>query len=369
MARRKVQRILNASEKFVGVEPHFIADKELSKLELITNLNWYNAERDAKHAKKYLLDYLKAKGTDKHTVAAVDSAWRDADCYTVGYLCRMQSRGAKLAQFDKDSFDFLLEGFLAAAGDHLAAKKAEKVTPVKVVSVQDRITNQANNVIGEIEVALDNRDYKYDVVKLVADRGMKGPHLARIISWLEDQAKEFGKISRSKDEQIKEAYSNYSKAELKKVINFFNNAVAECTHIKAVVKAQRKPRAKKIKSAAEVAAKVTYLQKDDKLKIVSIAPESVVGALQLWVFNIKTRKLGVFHASDDSGLQIKGTTIKNYDESKSVAKTVRKPEEKLPELMKAGKVALRHFLDEIRAKDSVLKGRLGKDTLLLRTVK
>jgi hypothetical protein len=135
------------------------------------------------------------------------------------------------------------------------------------------------------------------------------------------------------------------------------------------VKAQRKPRAKKQKSAAQVVGKVTYMPRDDKLKVVSINPDQIVGAAQLWVFNVKTRKLGVFHAADDSGLMIKGTTVKNFDEKTSKCKTVRKPEQKIPEVIAAGKVALRRVLEEIRAKDSVLKGRLNKDTLLLKVVK
>jgi hypothetical protein len=121
-------------------------------------------------------------------------------------------------------------------------------------------------------------------------------------------------------------------------------------------KASRKPRAKKFKSASEVTQKVNYMKTDEKLKVSSVSPDQIVGALQLWVFNVKTRKLGVFVSQDEQGLTVKGTTVKSFDEIKSVSKTVRKPEVKIPELMSAGKVALRRVMDDIKAKASKLKG-------------
>ena len=51
---------------------------------------------------------------------------------------------------------------------------------------------------------------------------------------------------------------------------------------------------------------------------------------------------------------------------KSVCKTLRKPEEKLKEFAKASKVQLRKFMDEIKATETKLNGRINADTMLLR---
>jgi hypothetical protein len=59
----------------------------------------------------------------------------------------------------------------------------------------------------------------------------------------------------------------------------------------------------------------------------------------------------------------------NYNESKSVQKKLRKPEVTLPEVLKAGKVAIRNILPDIRAVESPLTGRLNTDTILLRILK
>jgi len=49
-----------------------------------------------------------------------------------------------------------------------------------------------------------------------------------------------------------------------------------------------------------------------------------------------------------------------------VCKTLRKPEEKLKEFAKAGKVQLRKFIEDIRATETKLNGRISVDVLLLK---
>jgi hypothetical protein len=86
----------------------------------------------------------------------------------------------------------------------------------------------------------------------------------------------------------------------------------------------------------------------------------------LWIFNTKTRKLGRYTAKEFNTLGVKGTTITNFDEFKSIQKTVRKPEEKLKEFKAAGKVQLRKFLEDINATDTKMNGRINEDIILLK---
>ena len=88
---------------------------------------------------------------------------------------------------------------------------------------------------------------------------------------------------------------------------------------------------------------------------------------ELWIYNTKSRKLGKYVAGSYQTLGVKGTTIVGFDEQKSTSKTLRKPEEKLKEFAKAGKVQLRKFLDEIRATETRLTGRINEDIVLLKT--
>ncbi len=71
-------------------------------------------------------------------------------------------------------------------------------------------------------------------------------------------------------------------------------------------------------------------------------------------------------AGEFNELEVKGTTIIGFDPIKSVQKTLRKPEEQLKEFKAAGKVQLRKFLDDIKAVDIKLNGRINEDTVLLK---
>ena len=140
-------------------------------------------------------------------------------------------------------------------------------------------------------------------------------------------------------------------------------------------KVNRKPRKKKVYSADKLVAKLKYLKVDSKYSLTSINPEDIIKANELWVFNVKTRKLGKYIASnidplgqgrDGTGLSVKGTTIIGYDEKLSIQKTLRKPIDQLKEFKDSGKVKLRKFLDEIPTTDTKLNGRVNPETVLLK---
>ena len=98
-------------------------------------------------------------------------------------------------------------------------------------------------------------------------------------------------------------------------------------------------------------------------------------AEELWVYNVKTRKLGQYKARvldprgmnrPGTGLMVKGTTIQGFDEETSIQKTLRKPEQQLKEFGKAGKVVLRKFLGNIKATETKMNGRLNEHIVLLK---
>jgi hypothetical protein len=143
-------------------------------------------------------------------------------------------------------------------------------------------------------------------------------------------------------------------------------------------KATRKPRKPKEIKKDKVVAKLKFKKEDAPLKLVSVNPTEIIGASELWVYNTKTRKIGKYIASNidptgqgraGSGLSVKGTTIQGFDEEASIQKTLRKPAEQITEFKNAGKVALRKYLDEIKAVDIKLNGRINADVILLKVTK
>jgi hypothetical protein len=128
----------------------------------------------------------------------------------------------------------------------------------------------------------------------------------------------------------------------------------------------RKARKKKEKPASVLVAKVSYLAEDPETKLKSVHPEKIIGAKQVWVYNAKTRTLGVYHSTDARGFSVKGSTLQNFNEETSVAKKLRKPEQTIKDLMAAGKVKLRQLLLGLTTKESQLTGRLNSDTIIAR---
>jgi hypothetical protein len=200
------------------------------------------------------------------------------------------------------------------------------------------------------------------------DNNVKPIHANRIADHFRERAKEPMAAATGKDAYVKEAYAMYGKARLMNLLTAFAHIVKDAEKLAANASKQRKPRKKKPISFDKMVSKIKYKVKDDSLKLQSVDPVKIVGAIQLWIYNTKTRKLGVYNAEDESGLKMKGTTIKNYVENTSVSKTLRKPDVTLPIVTDGSKIALRKVMEGIRAKPSKLNGRINKDTLLLRVV-
>ena len=357
-------RILDANVVFSGHEPKFSI--ELSKTQLILALNWYTQNRTSKDAEKYVTDYFKKKL--KKDIGTIAKECNSTFCY----LSRIVYNGGMLSVKDQIWFDNELKDI----EEKLKAKKVKVIEdkPTNVISIQDRIREKSQECIGELEGQLDDyiaSDYKIDASPygVMHTMNIKSVHVNRIVDVFKKRRMEFDDVLNTDDKELKEGYSNFTKPQLKKVVAWCDQVILDCQKVMGSAAENRKPRKRKVKSPDELVAKVKVLDKFDELKLVSVPTREIIGAMQLWVYNVKTRKLGCYHAEDAGGLSVKGTSLINFNESKSVHKKLRKPEVSLPEVMKAGKVLLRNYIDGIRAVESALTGRLNTDTILLRSLK
>lgn len=342
-------------------EPKFTG--ELSQTQLTQALSWYAQNRDSKDALKYATEYFKKK----LKIQAPDALKSQSS--TFGFVCRIISNGGLLNASNITWFNETID-------------KLKQSTPVvkqataNTVSIQDHIKRKASDCIGELEGQIDElitSDFKSEVSPFAMMTGMeiKGAHTKFIIEHFKKRRTEYDDVLTTTDADVKEAYSNFTKAQLKKLIAYCDQVIVDGMKLAGEAIKSRKPRKRKAKSAEQIVAKMNLCleHKEMNLNLKSIDPKTIIGANQLWVYNVKTRKLGVYHALDAAGLSIKGSTIQNFAESKSICKTLRKPGVTVPEVLKAGKVALRNVLTDIRAAEKVLTGRINTDTILLRTVK
>ena len=112
---------------------------------------------------------------------------------------------------------------------------------------------------------------------------------------------------------------------------------------------------------------MNYKITDTEYHLTSVNPELIVGAMQLWSFNTKTKEITKYEAEDRAGLGVKGTTIQNFGKYSASKKIGNKTEYFLDRIQEGGKIVLSKVLDEINTKSSKPTGRINEHTILLRT--
>jgi hypothetical protein len=349
------------------------------------SMTWYRLESSGKELKPKVINWMGANGYPKDVIKAFKDTKDNRCSITVGAIAANLLKGmpAHRADFNegRNTAEWLSKAIAKiideGKDDEQEPEEGQEVKPVVAgPSIQERVRDAAYAMTEEIEDAIESFSADPDafdpkafkILNLLRGRQVKAAHARIIKNFYQRQHDEFVEAATTKDEQLKEGYSHLSKANLKKITTFYSEILSACDMLAQEAKVNKKPRAKKPTDKAKLVAKMKYLKQDDKLKLVSINPIDIIGSKELWVFNTKSRKLGKYVAGEFSELGVKGTSITGFDEHKSIQKTLRKPEEQLKEFKAAGKVALRKFLDDIKAVDIKLNGRINEEVILLRLV-
>ena len=351
------------------------------------SMDYYRLESDIKSYKPVVVKWMETVGCTKADISAFKKVKDSRVGTTMGAVAACLNRGMSPQRADfnqgRDTAAWLraeIVKVLAEGKDDidpavLAAEKEANKKDVYTPSIQERVREAAMRMTDEIENAIEsfqtdaeNFDTKaFKMLNMLKAVEAKAAHARIIKEFYSKDLSELEELASGKgDEQLKEGYSHRSKKQVKNLIAFYQEIMAACTMLAQEAKVNRAPRAKKAVPAEKIVGKLKYLKTNEPLKLVSVSPADILGAKELWVFNIKTRKLGRYVASEFADLGVKGTSITGFDEFKSIQKTLRKPEEKLKEFKAAGKVQLRKFLDDINATDTKMNGRINEDTMLLK---
>lgn len=293
---------------------------------------------------------------------------------TLACACKVHMDGAKWHQETKDWCDSKVKELLhTGSGIEDEAEKTEE--PKKVISIQDRLKDIRNDVIGDIENMEDEflktgKIPATNILTWLRQKNVPQQIIGDIEAFYSRRLEFYREARDSKDAQIKEGYAHLKKKDWDNWVKWYEGIVNDLADYKRVKVAARKVRVRKPVSPEKLTRKLKYMRDFAELGLTSIAPKDIVGASQLWVYNTKTRKLGVYHASAlDQQLSVKGSTILGWDPKTSVAKTLRKPAEQLKAFKDSGKVQLRTFLGKIKATEVKLNGRINDQMILLRADK
>ena len=372
----KIRNPIMVDEKYTGPEPIWPddaitwSDFDFDHL-LRKSFNYYNYYYTQKDLKKYVVQWMQHNPeffTSVQVRAFVKASDRSIPMQVCG-LIMAHNRGMPL----KDNHLKYIRNCIAEAIQDVEPDPVEVISKTVTAakpSIQDRMAERTLELMAELEGEFDavclNQATSFKHYNWFTENNVVQSQLVRYEELFASREQELVEAQQKKDPQLREAYAHYKATDFKRVLAWIEQLYAAIEQYRGVKKATKKARVKKAPSKEKLVAKLKYARDHKELKIVSLNPVEIIGASALWVYNAKTRKLGKYVADSLQTLGVKGSAIVGYDEAKSVSKTIRKPEETLKEFARAGKVALRKFLTDIRATETKLNGRINDDVLLLK---
>lgn len=364
MARKTTNVRITKSEtyvinrKYLGDEPTFSGS--ITQTQLALALNWYNYMYTVAEAREFLITYLENNHRTKEAklVKHVPDTWVST---TAGWVARMFNLGYDLEVSQRD----FINNKLTEMFEKVSFPK-EEITkePRVVVSVQDRMKEKAQDIIGDIEAMID-AGTPFKLYEWLKGKEIPAIYAQRIVDHYQPWADEIQEALTGQDSQLKEAYSHFTKKQLRDRLSFIQSLVEDASRYGSVQRKVRQPRKPRTVPNSKKIKNLKYQKEDKQYKVASINPEKIIGAQELWTFNTKYGYITVLRALDRGGLQVKGTTITGYDEKNSFTRrTGRKSQEHLSKVVEGGKLVLRKVLDDL--KEAPLASRINENTILIR---
>lgn len=389
---------------YMGLEPEWLKNgvknnSPITELELSKAYNWYTYFKDEKDAKSYFMKFLEEQKTGKNILARIEK-YPAYKFITLGWTARMLSRGCVLPkpslEWFKNKLKLLITNaplapdipdappyMMELANNDLVSIASTKSQKENIFSSIENVPAESlfsdrkfSDLVAFFDSEIDKFHQSYsssfEPYKWLKDHEIKAHHAKKLSDYYKNLQKELEMVldKSCKDEQLLEGYSNIKKSDIKKILEFITKIINDCSTITQNSKLERKPRKKKIKTATQLTKKVAYKESDTQYKLQSINPSLIIGSEKAFFFNTKTRMLSLYVAKDPKkGLNIKGTTIIDYDEKLSFAKKLRKPEGILQSVINGGKVSLRTIMDGIKSIQSQVNGRINKETIILKVLK
>jgi len=371
-------RVAFADEKYTGSEPIWDTERSLKFTDsefdhhLRHSFYYYNYHYNQKDCKKHVVEWMQ-RPDNKFEKADIKAFIRASDRSLSMTACSLIMAHRQGMPLKERHIEFLREaiGISIRTADPEPIELVTETVEIYRPTIQDRMNEKTSETIGELEGHYDefitNPKYQFKPYDFLVANNVPQSQLSKYEDLFQRRFDELKGAFTKEDPQLVEGYSHYKTADFKRIMAFIDQILNDIIQYRGVKKATKKVRAPRSVSKEKQVSKLKYAKEDKALKIVSINPADIINSQELWVYNVKTRKLGKYIADSLRGpLRVKGTSVEGYDEFKSVCKTLRKPEEKLKEFAKAGKVQLRKFLEDIKATETKLNGRINAETVLLR---
>lgn len=352
-----------------------------------TAMDYYRLEVNEKDPKSKVINWMGQNGYERDVIQSFKKTkdWRTSltMCNIASCLMRGMPDSHPAFNNGRSTVEWLknsIQRVIREGHNDIEAAIAQKIVePEQMVSVFDRVREQAASMSDELEYAIDRwitDPETFDpkaikVTSLLRGQGAKAAHARQVWSLFEHYLLELQELASGEaDEQLKEAYGNRPRKHIRKLMDFLEGIRTASEQIAAESKVLKKPRAKKVKPVEEQVKNVKFKISDDKLGVSSVPAAGIIGAQAVVVYNAKTRKLGMYISKTSEGLSVKGTSIMGFNDF-SVQRTLRKPEQQIREFkaLSTQKRFTEWFTKTVKTTETVLTGRINSDIMILKVFK
>jgi hypothetical protein len=365
--------------KYVGDEPVYPSLEEQQawtdseyRTQVMRSLNWYAHTQDKKKSAEWLNQFL-ARNPRRQKIA---DAVKRGDIWpgpTVGFALRAGRVGLALRFGTLRTLVKQLKQ--ADKGIDTSNQVLEVIVDDKPkFNIQERMAEKTAEFLGELEGRFDDFTLEFKgepkLVELMTQMNVPAVQVKTVQEFINKKIAEFEEVNSTKDSQLLEAYKHLGKRQITAMIKWWTQALSDANSYNVVKKASKAPRKKKAVLPEKVVAKLKYAKEFKELALKSADPTTILTAQELWVYNTKTRKLGIYIADQYAGvLTVKNSSIMGFDAAASVQKTLRKPKDQIKEFTANGKPAAKKWFKGIKSTEIKLNGRISTDVILLKAYK
>jgi len=359
--------------KYVGDEPLWREQPTENRVTALSRaFNWYNYFYGKKEAKDMIATYLDAhdRARDAKQIRALpDGQIR----LTPAWMCRMSMMGLQLDEHEQIKLENMIDAMLALRNEPKAEVPADDSAPARL-TIQDRLREKVSECLGELDGLFDefvangakmSADYK--PVSLIRSMNVAPQMIHTVADVWKRRLGEFEALQEGKDGQLVEAYSNFSKIQVRNIVKFCELVISDCGAYVQIKKVERKPRAVKAVSPEKRAAKFKHLLEFADLKLKGLSASVLVDKSEAWLYDTKKRKL--IHVVADSHAQaftVKSNSIIGFSTVETMQKTVRKPQDVIRAVQAAGKPAARKIFKDLTTTETAWNARGNENLLVLK---
>jgi hypothetical protein len=358
--------------KWTGSEPKWIQieDEPLDELKervqdyMTKSFNFYNYYLQPKDFPQIIKSFMETRPCfSQKDVSKVDLIPSHISMVVVGAMSRMCLRGCPIFVRTCDAIEKMLKHANGTSDKPSVDKQTDVVSDEAVMRLRLSKTLMAvDQIVDSFTDDTSARPKKVEPIKVTLDENQLD-EMSRdsVVTHIQKYIDAF------LDDEQKEGFDYLTPKGIRNRVEILEGMKDDVDSWKKVRKA-RKPRAKKTMTADKQVRNLNFKQTSKDFSIESVNPTSIPMSHHLYVFNVKYRTLSVYHSSGTQGFEVKGSTLKRFDDKASYTVTLRKPEQILEEVSKRTPKQIEKILSGLTTKRKEANGRINGNSILFRVV-